>query len=300
MPQAQVNGITLEYEIQGPPDGETLLLIMGLGCHLTRWTQAFLDKLIARGFRIVRYDNRDIGLSTHMTEAGMPDLAELFAAQAQGRRPAAPYDLTDMARDAIGLMGALGIARAHLVGVSMGGMIAQLVAAMAPEKVASLTSIMSTTGNPAVPPPAPEAVAMLIGPSPSPRDREAYAEHGVKTWRILCGPHYPPNEDEVRARVLAAADRCYDPAGYLRQVFAINASGDRRDFVRRITAPTLVVHGDADPLVDIAGGRDTAACIEGAEFLLLPGMGHDLAPPLYDTIVEAIARTVARAQTVPA
>jgi pimeloyl-ACP methyl ester carboxylesterase len=294
MPRILANGISIEHEWVGPPDGAPLILINGLGEQLIRWPRALLERMGSRGHRVLIFDNRDVGVSTHL-DGVAADVAKAAAAYAEGRRAEAPYDLDDMARDALGLMDALGVGRVNVVGVSMGGMIAQQLAALAPDRVASLTSIMSTTGNPAVPPPTEAAAAVLFGPRPSPEDREAYAAHGVKIWRTIGSPVYPADEAEVRARVLASADRAYDPAGFVRQMTAVYASGDRRASVRTITAPTVVVHGDRDPLVNVEGGRDTAANIAGAELRIIADMAHDLPVPLYDQVLDAIDRAASRA-----
>ena len=292
--RTSANGIEIEHQWVGAPDGAPLVLINGLGEQLIRWSSALLGRMAGRGYRVLIFDNRDAGLSTHLDGVTV-DIAAVTAAYAQGKRAEVPYDLDDMARDTLGLMDGLGLQRANVVGVSMGGMIAQQLAALAPDRVASLTSIMSTSGNPAVPPSTPEAAAVLFSPRPDPRkDREAFVEHSLKIWRTLAGPDYPPDEAEVRARVLAAADRAYDPAGFTRQLSAVYASGDRRASLHKITAPTMVVHGDKDPLVSVEGGRDTAANIAGAELRIIPGMGHDLPPPLWGDVLDAIDRAVAR------
>ncbi len=296
MPKVQANGIDIECQWIGVPDAAPLVLINGLGEQLVRWSPALLERMAGRGFRVLVFDNRDVGLSTHL-DGVVVDVAAVTMAYAQGQRAEAPYNLDDMARDTVGLMDALGLARAHVVGVSMGGMIAQQLAALAPDRVASLTSIMSTTGNREVPPPTPEAAAVLFGPRPNPReDRQAFADNGVKIWRVIAGPVYPPDEVEVRARVLASADRAWDPAGFARQICAVYASGDRRASLKTITAPTMVLHGDQDPLVNIAGGKDTAANIAGAELRIIPGMGHDLPPPLWDQVLDAIVSVATRAR----
>ncbi|MBS0295605.1 MAG: alpha/beta fold hydrolase [Proteobacteria bacterium] len=295
MPKVASNGVEIEYERFGPVDDTPILLIMGLGAQLTRWRPEFIERLTRRGRGVIRFDNRDVGLSTHLDSAPVPPVEEVIAAKLGGRPTPAPYDLSDMARDALGLMDALQIERAHLVGASMGGMIAQETAFLAPERVETLTSIMSTTGGWDLPPPTPEAIAVMTGPAPKPSDRTAFAEHGVRVWRTIGSPGFPPDDDETRARVLADADRAYDRAGYGRQMAAIYASGDRRERVRRITAPTLVIHGDRDPLVPVEGGRDTAACVPGAQLMIIEGMGHDLPAALYDRIAEAILANVARA-----
>ena len=296
MPKVHANGIDIEHQWVGGADAAPLVLINGLGEQLIRWSPALLERLAGRGYRVLIFDNRDAGLSTHL-DGAVVDVGAVTAAYAAGKPVETPYNLDDMARDTVGLMDALGLARAHIVGVSMGGMIAQELAALAPERVASLTSIMSTTGNRDVPPPTPEAAAVLFGPRPNPRDdRQAFADNGVKIWRILAGPIYPPDEAEVRARVLASADRAWDPAGFARQICAVYASGDRRAALRTITTPTVVVHGDQDPLVNVAGGRDTVSNIESAELRIIAGMGHDLPPPLWDQVLDAIDRAAARAK----
>jgi pimeloyl-ACP methyl ester carboxylesterase len=295
MPQAHVNGISIEYDVQGPDDGAPVLLIMGLGAQLVRWGPVFIEKLVARGVRAIRFDNRDVGLSQKF--AGAPNIQDIFAALMRGEKPDAPYTLDDMAADAVGMLDHLGIERAHVVGASMGGMIAQLVAADYPARVLSLTSIMSTTGNPALPQATPEAQAVLFTTAPNWKtDEAAFLDYAVKTARILGGPTYLIDETFLHQRALNAAKRSYDPTGVLRQIAAVAATGDRRARLAEIKAPTLVIHGDADPLVRVEGGRDTAACIPGAELQIIPGMGHDIPPVLYDTIVEGICRSIARAK----
>jgi pimeloyl-ACP methyl ester carboxylesterase len=199
-----------------------------------------------------------------------------------------PYTLADMAADTIGLLDALHIDKAHIVGASMGGMIAQLVAADYPERTLSLTSMMSTSGNPALPPPTPAAAAVLMTRSPDPANQEAYLSHGLSSLRTLASPGYPFDTDATRQRLLTDLDRGYNPEGYSRQIAAVGASGDRRAKLRTITAPTMILHGADDPLVPVAAGRDTAECIPNAELRILPGMGHDIPVALYDAIVDAI------------
>lgn len=288
MPQVQANGIRLEYESFGRDTDPVVLLIMGLGAQLTRWPVPFCEKLAARGFRVIRFDNRDIGLSTRFDGAAVPDLHMVVAARMTGLPVKLPYTLHDMAADTIGLLDALHIRQAHLVGASMGGMIAQIVAADYPQRVLSLTSIMSTTGNPALPPPTPAAAAILMTRAPNPANREAYVAHALNALRTTGSPGYPLDEAAARERILNEVARSYNPAGFARQIAAVTVSGDRREKVRRIRAPTVVVHGANDPLVPPAAGRDTAENIPDAELRLIPGMGHDLPPPLYDTIIDAI------------
>ena len=291
MPTAPVNGIHIEYDVIGEGDGVPLLLVMGLGAQLIVWDDDFCAALADRGFRVVRYDNRDVGLSTKFDDAPAAD-ATALAAALTGQPVQAPYLLTDMAADGIGLLDHLGIDAAHVVGASMGGMIAQTMAIEHRDRVLSLTSIMSTTGDPAVGTPTGEALAVLV--TPRPQDRAAAIEQGVAAVRAIGSPEH---FDEERARTRAAAtyDRCFHPAGFARQLLAILASGDRTDRLRQLDVPALVIHGDVDPLVTVTGGQATAAAIPGAELLLLEGMGHDLPPAYWQRIVEAITALSARA-----
>jgi pimeloyl-ACP methyl ester carboxylesterase len=297
MAEVKANGITITYDEFGSKDGAPLLLIMGLGAQMTRWSPAFCEQVAARGFRVIRFDNRDIGLSTHFVEAGIPDMAAVASAVRDGRPAPVPYNLSDMAADAASLLDALGIAKAHIVGASMGGMIAQLVAAEHPDKTLSLTSIMSNTGNPDTPRATPEAMAVLTNRPPHPSDEEAYLKHTVASARVTGSPAYPADEAVLRANALADVKRCYEPTGFARQMAAVTASGDRREKLKTITAPTVVVHGEADPLVPVEGGRDTAANIPGAELVVIPGMGHDLPPALYGVVIDAIAKVAERSKT---
>ena len=297
MTQARANGVTIEYDTQGPETGQPLLLICGLGMQMIRWTPPFLQALVDRGFFVIRFDNRDTGLSTAFNEAGVPAIAEVVAALRRGEKPDVPYRLEDMAADAVGVLDALGVGAAHIVGVSMGGMIAQLVAADYPDRTLSLTSIMSTTGNHALPPAKPEAMDTLNNRPPSPfEDEEAFLAHSVRSSRAIGSPGYPIPEADLRASALAAVRRSYNPSGFGRQMAAVTATGDRRAKLATITAPTLVIHGTDDPLVPVEGGRDTAANIKGAELVEIPGMGHDLPPALFAKIADAIAGVAARAR----
>lgn len=294
MPQARGNGIVIEYDVQGPDSGPPLLLIMGLASQLTRWAQPLVDKFVAQGFRTIRFDNRDVGLSQKFT--GLPNLQDVIAARMAGKTPEVPYTLEEMAADAVSVLDALGIERAHVVGASMGGMIGQLVAADYPARVLSFTSIMSTTGNPALSPATPEAIAVLLTPAPNPHtDEKAYLDHMIRNAYTIGSPGYPFDEALVRTRLLADAKRCYEPAGVLRQMCAVTANGDRRAKLANINAPVCVIHGENDPLVPVDGGRDTAASIPGAELVIVPGMGHDLPPGLYDLLVGHVTRNAARA-----
>jgi pimeloyl-ACP methyl ester carboxylesterase len=297
MPQARANGITLEYDVHGPENGEPTLLIMGLGAQMTRWPVPFVELLAARGLRVIRFDNRDVGLSEKIEAGGIPDLTKVFGALMQGQRPEVPYLLDDMAADAVGLLDTLGIGRAHIVGASLGGMVAQLVAADYPDRVLSLTSIMSTTGNRELPPAKPEAIAVLNNRGPDPTvDLEGYLTHSVTGARAIGSPAYPQSEDSLRESTLNSFRRAYYPPGFARQYAAAAASPDRRPKLAGVTAPTVVIHGDGDPLVPVEGGHDTAAHIPGAELRILAGMGHDFPPELYAEIAEGILRAVERSK----
>jgi pimeloyl-ACP methyl ester carboxylesterase len=287
--KAQSNGIEIEYESFGREGDPVVLLVMGLGAQLTLWPEALCEKLAAKGYRVIRYDNRDIGLSTKLEAAGVPEMAEIFSGAA---KPA--YTLEDMAADGAGLLDALGIERAHIVGASMGGMIAQLIAANHPAKTLSLTSIMSTTGNPAVPPATPEAMAALTTRLPPDASIEAMIDNSVKTLTIIGSPAHDYDTPEERARIKRGIERSLYPAGFARQMAAIVANGDRREKLKGVTAPTSVIHGEVDPLVNLEGGKDTAASIAGAELIVIPGMGHDLPPFVLDQVADAIAKTAER------
>ena len=288
MPQIAANGVTLEYEAYGDPANPPLLLVMGLGAQLTLWPIELVEALVARGIYVIRYDNRDIGLSSKFTGAGVPELPAVFMALMSGKVPALPYTLADMADDAAALLTALGIDKAHIVGASMGGMIAQLVAINHPTRVLSLTSIMSTTGNPTLPQAKPEAMAALME-RPTTAELTDILALGLRISRAIGSPAYPAPEDRLRARIERDFRRSFHPTGPARQMAAIVADGDRRERLKAVTAPTLVIHGEDDPLVPVEGGKDTAAAIPGAKLLTIPGMGHDLPLELVDRIADAIA-----------
>ncbi|MEO7247723.1 MAG: alpha/beta hydrolase [Novosphingobium sp.] len=289
MPQVSANGIQIEVECRGDPAHPPLLLIMGLGAQLTLWPVELVDALVARGFYVVRFDNRDIGLSQKFTHAGLPNFPMLVIKQKLGLRPKLAYHLTDMAADAVGVLDALGIARAHIVGASMGGMIAQLVAATWPDRVLSLTSIMSTTGNPALPPPGRAALKALTAPLPPGGGLDAYLALGPMRSAAIGSPGYPADLERQAKRLELEFHRAFHPTGAPRQYAAILADGDRRARLKAITAPTLVIHGEDDPLVTIEGGRDTAVAIAGARLVTYPGMGHDLPLALIDDMADQIA-----------
>ena len=295
MPQVRANNIAIEAEAFGPAGGETVLLIMGLGGQLTRWPLALIEKLTAKGYRVIRYDNRDVGLSERFDSAGPASLPTLMADLAAGRKPKSAYLLDDMAADAVGVLDAFGVKRAHIVGASMGGMIAQMVAANHPDRTLSLVSIMSSTGNPALPPATPAAMAVLTTRA-DPSDFEAFIAHGIRAQKTIGSPGYPADEAALRKQIVGDFERAYYPDGFTRQMAAIMASGDRRAALKRIAAPTVVLHGADDPLVPLAGGKDTAENIAGAELRVVPGMGHDLPPGLFPVVVEAIEAAAARAR----
>lgn len=253
------------------------------------WPEELCDGLAARGFRVVRFDNRDIGLSTKLEGAKPVNLTTLFLGAFIGLPVRSPYTLSDMARDAVGLMDRLGIERAHVVGASMGGMIGQIVAADHPTRVRSLVSIMSTSGARGLPSAKSEAMAALRRKRPDAGDREAAIQHGMYVYRAIGSPGFVTPDAELRQKVERAFDRSYYPAGVGRQLAAIVASGSRVDLLKRITAPTLVIHGADDPLVPLAAGKDTAARIKGARLEIIPGMGHDLPTALLPRLVESIA-----------
>ena len=284
---AHANGIDLCYEIFGDPTAEPLLLIMGLGAQMIHWDDEFCRQLAARGFRVIRFDNRDIGKSSKMTGGKRLSPVELLKLRFLKIPVAAPYKLIDMASDTVGLIDVLGITSAHLVGASMGGMIAQEVAISFPQRVRSLTSIMSTTGDPKVPPPSREAAAMLMAPPPT--SREEYFERFAKTWKVLRVGSFPEDEALDPARAARTYERGLNPAGVGRQLRAILASGSRKERLRAVAAQTLVIHGTVDPLVRPEGGKDTAASVPGAKLLMIEGMGHALPIPMWPQIIGAIA-----------
>jgi pimeloyl-ACP methyl ester carboxylesterase len=284
---ATANGIELCYEIFGADDAPPIVLIMGLGAQMIHWDDDFCRQLAARGFRVIRFDNRDIGHSTKFNGGKRLTAAELLKLRFFSIPVAAPYTLRDMADDVIGLLDALQIETAHIVGASMGGMIAQEIAISYPQRIRTLTSIMSTTGDPRLPQPAREAAAMLMAPPP--RSREDYIARYAQTWKVLRVGYFPQDEARDRERAERNFARGLNPAGVGRQLRAVLASGSRKQRLRSVRAPTLVIHGSVDPLVRPAAGRDTAASIPGARLLMIDGMGHALPIPMWRTIIEAIA-----------
>ena len=289
MPRAEANGIELEYDTFGDPADPALLLIMGLATQMTAWDPRFCALLADRGFHVIRFDNRDAGLSTQFDHLPVPDILAILG----GDPGTAPYLLADLAADAVGLLDALAVERAHVVGVSMGGMIGQELAINHPERVLSLCSVMSTTGDRAVGQPSHEALAAIL--SPGGVDREQAIERGVNVLRAIGSPapELAVTDEWRRERTAAAYDRANRPAGGARQFAAIVASPDRTQELGKLTIPVLVMHGDQDRLVNVSGGQATAAAVLGAELIVFPGLGHDLPEPLWTAFVDAIARNAA-------
>jgi pimeloyl-ACP methyl ester carboxylesterase len=285
----KANGIEIEYETFGAKSDPALLLIMGLGAQLTLWPEALCEGLAAKGFFVVRYDNRDVGLSTDFSKAGVPNLMEAFARLMRGEKVDAPYQLNDMAADAIGLLDALGIDRAHMVGASMGGMIAQILAAIHPQRTRSMVSIMSTSGRPGLPMGKPEAVAMLSAQPPG-TAREQLIAHAIKLRTVIGSPGFPADPAELRALVERNIDRRWYPQGAARQYLAVMASGPRVDLLKTVKIPTLVLHGEDDPLLPVECGRDVASLVPGAKIETFPGWGHDVPSQMVPRLVDSISR----------
>jgi pimeloyl-ACP methyl ester carboxylesterase len=295
MPKAKANNIEIEYDTFGDPTSKPLLLVMGLGAQMIRWDVEMCEQLADRGFYVIRFDNRDVGLSTKFDEAGEPDLMKIFMAVQKGEKIEAAYTLDDMADDAVGLLDALNIEKAHICGASMGGMIAQVIAYRHPSRVLSLTSIMSSTGNPDLPQPKPEALQVLIKPVPEGRD--AIIEDGVNRMRIIHGSGFPFDEKKARELVEASYDRSNYRPGYARQLAAIMATGNRKAALNSIKVPTLVIHGGNDPLMPPDGGKDTAEAIPGAELLIIEGMGHSLPIEVWPRVLKTFMENASKAYT---
>ncbi len=273
------NNLSLEYESFGAPSDPTVILIAGLGFQLIDWPTEFCEAIAAQNFHVVRFDNRDIGLSQKLEEKGIPDMVRLMQQLQTGEAPTVPYHLSDMAADVAGLMDGLEIDAAHMVGMSMGGMIAQLMAIFYPEKLQSLTSIMSSSGNRHLPPSTPAATSVLMS-APASQAVEDVVEFGLQVNDVIGSPGFRWNRDALKDHIRACVTRNYSPSGYLRQYAAVMASNPRVSELPGVTTPTLVIHGKDDPLVPYAAGEDTARLIPDAKLELVDGMGHDLSPAL--------------------
>ncbi|RBP50951.1 pimeloyl-ACP methyl ester carboxylesterase [Arenicella xantha] len=282
------NGLRLAYDEFGKSNDPAIVLIMGLGTQMVAWPEPFCIALAERGYRVIRFDNRDIGLSQKIEVKKDVNILKLLFRKRIGLSLRVPYTLRDMAADTIGLLDHLEIDAAHWVGASMGGMIAQILAAEYPQRSLSLTSIMSTTGNPELPQTNWRVSKQLIS-RPSNNDETAYLKHSLETWKVIGSPDYPPNQDELTDRILSAVRRSYYPKGYKNQMAAILEGGDRRGLLRKISVPTMVIHGKADVLVPVEGGIDTAANIKDAKLELIEGMGHDLPKQLLPKFIDLIS-----------
>ena len=292
MARVQGNGIEIEYDSFGKREDRPILLIMGLNAQMIAWHPDFCRMLAASGHFVVRFDNRDTGLSSKLEHLGVPDIMKVMAAHQEGKPVEAPYKLSDMALDLLGLMDALELRKAHICGLSMGGMIAQTLAIEHPERMLSLISMESTTGEPDLPPPKPEpAQALFTAP---PMDREGYIAHMIRVFRAFSGGSDAFDEDMERKLACMAYDRSLYPIGFVRQFSAILASGGRRQALRTVSVPTLVIHGADDPLLPLEHGKDTADAIPGAKLFVVKGLGHGFSyPVLWKSIVTAIAEHTA-------
>ncbi len=280
------NGLQLEVETLGRQQDPAIVLITGLGNQLIHWPLSFCEQLARAGHYVVRFDNRDAGKSSAFRGAGgRPNIAAAWIKQHLGIPQRSAYRLDDMAADTVGLLNALGLQQVHLVGLSMGGMIAQIVAARHPERVSRLSLLMTSSGARGLPGPRLEVQRQMIS-RPTRTDRDGLIRHSVKTWRMISSPAYPPSEQRLYAQVAQSFDRRFYPAGVLRQMHAIMASGSRRALLKQITAPTLVLHGEADPLVPVACGRDLARTLPNARLVTIPGWAHDLPPPLLPRLAQ--------------
>ncbi|MFO7738900.1 MAG: alpha/beta hydrolase [Desulfatiglandaceae bacterium] len=286
------NGIRIAYDTFGNPAHRPVILIHGLNMQMVAWELDFCQTLADQKNYLIRFDNRDVGHSTWCSNSGIPDLSEFMQNAVQGKPMNAPYTLKDMAEDTIGLLDGLGIEKAHVAGVSMGGMIAQTMAIYYPDRLSSMTSIMSTTGDPSLPGPTPEAQEVLF--TPPPEERQAFIDFRVKVWQVLSGEGVEIDLDKVRSREAIFYDRGMNPAASIRQLAAIIASGNRRPLLEKVDVPALVIHGDIDPLVPLACGQDTADAIPGAKMRAIKGMGHnlDILPQVWDEVIDAIQQHI--------
>ncbi|MEX1669915.1 alpha/beta fold hydrolase [Zhongshania guokunii] len=286
--KVQANGIELAYQELGDSSAPAILLIMGFASQLTVWPEAFCSALAVAGYRVIRFDNRDVGLSHKVYDQVPPSVVSLRLRRSLRLPIRTPYTLDDMCADAVGLLAALNIERAHIVGASMGGMIGQLMAINYPERVVSLVSMMSSSGYGGIKP----AVLMHLLKKPK-AHRVAQINHSLKTWQLIASPEFGDPEPQLRARIQAAYERNHYPEGRARQLAAIVASGSRKKYLAKITAPTLVIHGDKDPMLSLSGARDTAQRIPNARLEIIAGMGHDLPAALLDNLADLVLNHVA-------
>ncbi|MCF8207416.1 MAG: alpha/beta fold hydrolase [Methylotenera sp.] len=298
--QLSCNGVRLEVEVHGPDSGEPLLMIMGLGMQLVAWPDGLVEQLVARGFRVIRYDNRDVGLSQPFDQLGVPNLPVAALLHTFGLPVKAPYQIADLARDAVGVLDALGIARAHVCGASMGGMIAQHLGFAHGDRLKSLTLMMTTSGHRSLPKESLKVRRVLLSrprPAATPAQKfENVLDHFAHVYGVIGSPGYPTAPEALRTRIAAVVKRSHRPQAVTRQLVAIAADRHRAERLPRITAPTLVLHGEADPLIPVAAAHDLARRIPGARLQTLPGWGHDLPEALWPTLAEAVAANAARAE----
>ncbi len=287
MPQAMANGLCLEYETFGNPERPAILLIMGLGGQLILWPDSFCEMLAQAGYYVIRYDNRDVGLSSRLESMGKPHLIRAGLAYKLGMRVRAAYSLDDLAQDAVGLLDALSIRRAHIVGASMGGMIAQILGAKYAERVRSLVLMMTSSGSPRAPGPS-LTLGLRLVKRPKNKDRDANIEHHLRTWQMVGSPGYQTSPEEMRAHAERSFDRAHYPRGLARQTVAIFASGDRVPLLAGISAPTLIIHGRDDRVIPVAAAYDLAEHIPAAQLEVVPGMGHDLPKALIPRIARLV------------
>jgi pimeloyl-ACP methyl ester carboxylesterase len=297
MTAVHANGITLETEEKGDKRHPPIILVRGLGTQLIDWPAPLIQGLADKELRVVIFDNRDVGLSSKIDEAGTPDLIKILAQAAAGEPIHPPYTIHDMALDVIGLMDALGISSAHMFGISMGGMIVQTLAARHKDRVLSMISVMSSSGNPSLPPGKPEAMGMLMAKPPDPMDRKGAIAQMANTLRVIGSPGYPEPEEVLWEAAEKRFDRCYCPEGVSRQMAAVIADGSRVELLKTISVPSLVIHGADDPLVPVEGGIDTAAHIPGASLEIIPGMGHSIPKELVPRFIEMISTFILRVRT---
>jgi pimeloyl-ACP methyl ester carboxylesterase len=287
MANVQANGIQIEYDTFGKRSGRPLLLVMGLGAQMIHWRKEFCQQLADAGHFVVRYDNRDVGLSTKFEKAGLPDIAAIMTQMAEGKAVTAPYTLNDMADDGMGLLDALDIPAAHVCGASMGGMIVQAMAIRHAPRIKSITSIMSSTGNRDLPPAKPEAMAALM--SPAGTNREEVVARSASVAKVIGSPAYPASPEETQARALEAFERSFYPIGVARHMAAVASHGSRKPALQQLDLAALIIHGKADPLVPVEGGLDTHDALRGSKLMLIEGMGHDLPQQVWPQIIAGIA-----------